>query len=73
MKKRKRIIICVLLAILLLIPIPLRLKDGGTVKYQALLYSVSKVHRLAPPEAEKEYEEGMIIEILGMEIYNDVE
>lgn len=49
MKKRKRIIICVLLAILLLIPIPLRLKDGGTVKYQALLYSVSKVHRLAPP------------------------
>ncbi|RRD95230.1 hypothetical protein EII17_04100 [Clostridiales bacterium COT073_COT-073] len=73
MKKRIVLAICVILVIILLVPIPMRLKDGGTVKYQALLYSVSKVHRLAPLESEKEYEEGMIINILGIDIYNDVQ
>lgn len=71
MKKKIAIIICVLLAIALLFPIPLRMKDGGTVKYQAVLYSVSDVHRLAPSE-DSGYEDGIIIEILGMQIFNNV-
>ena len=73
MKKRNVAIICILLAIVLLIPIPLRLKDGGTVVYKALAYSVSRVHRLASVKAEKEYEEGIIIKVLGIEVYNNVE
>ncbi|ESL02139.1 hypothetical protein GCWU000282_02273 [Catonella morbi ATCC 51271] len=73
MKKRNVAIVCILLAIILLIPIPLRLKDGGTVEYKALAYSVSRVHRLAPAKAEKEYEEGIIIKVLGIEVYNNVE
>ena len=73
MKKRNVAIVCILLAIVLLIPIPLRLKDGGTVVYKALFYSVSRVHRLAYVKAEKEYEEGIIIKVLGIEVYNDVE
>ena len=73
MKKRNVAIVCILLVIILLIPIPLRLKDGGTVEYKALVYSVSRVHRLAPIKAEKEYEEGIIIKVLGIEVYNNVE
>ena len=73
MKKRNVAIVCILLVIILLIPIPLRLKDGGTVVYKALAYSVSRVHRLASVKAEKEYEEGIIIKVLGIEVYNDVE
>ena len=73
MKKRNVAIVCILLAIILLIPIPLRLKDGGTVEYKALAYSVSRVHRIAPVKAEKEYEEGIIIKVLGIEGYNNVE
>ncbi len=72
MKKWLVTILCVLIALVLLVPIPMALKDGGTVKYQALLYSVSNVHRLAPVEASKEYEEGIIVEVLGCEIYNNV-
>lgn len=72
MEKKTIAIICVVLAVILLIPIPLRLKDGGTVKYQAVIYSVSKVHRLAPIEAENEYEEGTIVKILGIELFNNV-
>ena len=37
----------ILLGFILLLPIPLRYKDGGTVEYRALLYSVYDVHRLA--------------------------
>ncbi len=71
MKKKIIVAITILLAIVLLCPIPMRLKDGGTVKYQALLYSVSDVHRLAP-STESGYEDGIVIEILGMQVFNNV-
>ena len=73
---RKKVVtgICILLAIVLLIPIPMRLKDGGTVVYRAVLYQVEDVHRLGVVDtAEDEYLEGMIVRILGMEVYNSVE
>ena len=74
MKKKVMIGICVLLAIVLLVPIPMRLKDGGTVVYHAVLYQVEDVHRLgAVDTAGGEYLEGMIVRILGMEVYNSVE
>ena len=71
MKKKVLIGISILLAIVLLCPIPMRLKDGGTVRYQAVLYSVSDVHRLAH-FAESGYEDGLIIEIFGIEVFNNV-
>ena len=61
----------ILLMFILLIPIPLRYKDGGTVEYRALLYSVYDVHRLAT-EPAGDYDEGIIVEILGIEIFNNV-
>ena len=74
MKKKAMIGICVLLAIVLLVQIPMRLKDGGTVVYRAVLYQVEDVHRLgAVDTAGDEYLEGMIVRILGMEVYNSVE
>lgn len=60
-----------LLMIVLLFPIPLRYKDGGTVEYRAVLYSVYDVHRLAI-DLEDGFDEGTIVEILGIEIYNDL-
>lgn len=75
MKKKAIIIVCVLLAIVLLFPIPMRLRDGGTIQYKAILYTVSDVHSLATveeQEAGKEFNEGIIIEILGFEIFNNV-
>ena len=74
MKKKVMIGICVLLAIVLLVPIPMRLKDGGTGVYRAVFDQVEDVHRLgAVDTAEDEYLEGMIVRILGMEVYNSVE
>ena len=70
MKKKKVIVMMTLLLIVLLFPVPLRMKDGGTVKYQAIIYSISDVHQLTEPTG---YKEGLIIEILGIEIYNNVD
>lgn len=72
MKKKIIIAIAIIIAVVLLFPIPMRLKDGGTVKYQAILYSISDVHRLAPLDNDVGYEDGIIVEILGMEVFNNV-
>lgn len=74
MKKKLIAGACVLLAAVLLFPIPVHLKDGGTVVYEAVLYNVQKVHRLNPdPDAEREFLEGTAVEILGFEVFSNVE
>ena len=73
MKKRLLKAAIVLVAAILLFPMPLQKKDGGTVEYKALLYSVQDVHRLNPDPQGEEFIEGTIIEILGIEIFNNVD
>ena len=66
--------ICLVLALVLLVPLPVRLKDGGSVKWNAVLYSVTDVHRINPELGkENDFLEGTIIEILGVEVFNNVE
>lgn len=72
MKKAVVIIIFAVVMAILLIPVPLHLKDGGTIVYQAVLYSVSDVHSLNPDKPDG-YDDGTIIRILGIEVYNNVE
>ncbi len=78
MKKKVLIVIIVVVLFISLFPIRSQLKDGGTVEYKALVYKVSKVKRLISIEEMeqvgkiKEYDCGIIIEILGFEIYNNV-
>ena len=73
MKKKVIIGICIIIMIVLLIPIPMRLKDGGTVIYSAILYTIEDVHRLNPDmESDQPYLEGTIIKILGAEVFNSV-
>lgn len=78
MKKKIITIIClVLIALVLLVPIPVHYKDGGTVKYSALLYSVTNVHSIvtqyvADGEYKNGYKVGTIVRVLGFEVYNEV-
>ena len=69
MKCKKIWIIVVIISLILLFPIPMRLKDGGSIKFQAALYSVTKYHKL-DHETESGYIDGIGIEILGLEILN---
>ena len=73
--KKIAVILVIVLAVILLFPVRLQLKDGGSVEYKAIVYSVKKEHSFASPEEEatgKEFNEGIIIKIFGQEIYNNV-
>lgn len=74
--KKTVIGLCILLAVILLFPVRLRYKDGGSVEYKALLYSVKKVHTIALNDTmdgiEQDYLEGFVIKIFGLEIFNNV-
>ena len=70
--KKLIIILCIVLVLAMLVPIPMRMKDGGTVVYNAVLYRVEKVHRLSS-DAPDGYIDGTIVRILGIEVCNNVE
>lgn len=75
MKKKIIIFVCILMAVILLFPVRLQKRDGGTVEYKALLYKVSDVHSLTTLEEYeqgKEFNEGIIVEIFGIEVFNNV-
>ncbi len=68
MKKKLLIIILILI---LIIPIPFHLKDGGTIEFKALLYQVSKVHKLNS-NSPSGYDNGIIIKIFGIKVFDNV-
>ena len=68
-KKLIRNLIIISVLIVLLFPIPLHYKDGGTVEYKALAYSVTDYHAIH--SAEGEYLVGKSIEIFGIEIFDN--
>ena len=71
MKNKKVVIlIVVIIALILLFPIPMRLKDGGSLKFQALLYNVTFYNKLSHT-TDNGYIKGIGIEILGVEIFNN--
>ena len=72
MKKKKIIIIvAVIIFVLMLIPIPNRLKDGGSVEYNAILYQYTKIHRLNE-KSSTGYEDGWELRILGIQVGGEI-
>jgi hypothetical protein len=62
-KKKTIIIVAIVIFIIMLIPVPLRLKDGGSVEYKAILYKYTKIHRLNE-QSPTGYENGWELRIL---------
>ena len=72
MQKKVNIIIIVVAMLILFTPIRINIKDGGSVRYKALVYEVTKIHQLDLIENDdrvKPFIEGLEIKILGMRIY----
>lgn len=72
MKRKILIVIGILLAIILFIPIPYDVDDGGSVVYDAVLYKVENVHTMTFGIDGKDFLEGIRIYFLGFEIFNNV-
>ena len=70
MKKKSKIIIAVIILLVLLMPVQTRYKDGGSVRYRAVLYDISKYHQL-DLESETGYNDGWNIKILGISVFNN--
>lgn len=68
MKKKKIIIVvAIIIFIIMLIPFPIRLKDGGSIEYKAILYKYTKIHRLSEKSLTG-YEDGWELKILGIRV-----
>lgn len=73
MKKHRKILLIVsiiILSVILLFPAKNMIKDGGSIEYKALLYSVWLHHPSGTPHG---YREGFKVEILGFEVYRNYE
>ena len=68
MKKATKIV-CIVLAVLLLIPIPMKIRDGGSTQWTAVLYQVIDVHQMND-NVPAGYTDGLIVQVLGFEIIN---
>lgn len=75
MKKKLLIGVLVLILIILLFPIKMQYKDGGSVAYQSLvgIYRVTNWHQMLPITAGEKgkYKKGLSVEIFGLEIYDN--
>ncbi len=69
MKKKIKKITIIIVTLILLVPIPLGVKDGGTVKYQAVLYSITDYHAFRDMIG---YDVGIEIKILGKTVYKNI-
>lgn len=57
----------------MLIPMRTQYKDGGTVRYRAILYAVTRQHSLAVSDHRQGYQIGTKVRILFWDVYSDVE
>ena len=74
--KKKRIIRIVIFAVVLavlLVPFPLRAKDGGTVCYAAVLYRVTDYHAMTELDGVFGFTVGYRVDILWFTVYERTE
>ena len=72
-KKKIGIIAVLAVLIIMLIPITSHIKDGGTVKYNAILYGITKHHsEYISPNGKDGYNIGTTVRILWFDVYDNV-
>ena len=73
MKRSKWLIPLIIILAILFTPIPLRMKDGGSVTYTAITYQVTDYHRHAEVDGIGGYTEGFRLVIFGFEVFEHTE
>ena len=70
--KKKFYVVIAIIVVILLTPVRMNLKDGGSVRYKALVYEVTKIHQFSSEvDGLKPYIDGVEIKILGMTVYRE--
>ena len=68
MKKRIVTILAIIAGLILLVPVPISYKDGGTIRYQAILYSITNYHSMRGIDG---FDTGIEIKLLGITVYKN--
>ena len=71
--RRQIIISAAVISAMLMIPFPIQLKDGGTVRYKAALYMVEKPHAITEKDDQMGCTVGTRLYIFGKKIYENVQ
>lgn len=73
--KKTVITILALVLIILLFPVRRQIKDGGSIEYRAIVYTVYDVHKsyISDSDIKMKYVEGVIVEIFGIQAYNNTD
>ena len=71
--RKKALILLILIFIAFLIPMKIQYKDGGTVEYKAVLYSVTNLHQLTAQNYRTGTIQGTEIRILFWTVYDNSE
>lgn len=69
--KKIILIVTIVIFVIMLVPIPNRLKDGGTVEYNAIIYKATNYHRINL-NSTSGFITGWEIKVLGKTIYKNV-
>lgn len=72
MERKTKVITVIIALITLLVPIRTMYKDGGSIRYRAILYDVTKYHQL-DLDSKTGYNDGWDIKVIGIPIYNNFE
>lgn len=71
--RKKALLLLIIIIIAMLIPMKITHKDGGTVEYKALLYSVIQWHQIASQDYHTGIIQGTEIRILFSTVYHNAE
>lgn len=68
------VVIIVVALVILLFPIRLQKRDGGSVEYKAITYSITKYHKITSLETDEHfYFDGWRIELFGITLRDDID
>lgn len=71
-KKRAIIAISVILLLILLTPFPASASDGGTVRYSAIIYTITNYRRFWYEDGHHGFLVGIHIEVFNRTVFNNV-
>lgn len=70
--QKVKITLCVIICAVLLIPIPVWYKDGGSFELNAVLWSVRKEHSIFTENPTYGYNTGTVVRVMFWEVYDNV-
>ena len=71
--RKKALLLLIIIFLAMLIPMKIQYKDGGTVEYKAVLYSVTELHEITSQNYRLGTIQGRKIRVFFWNVYDNTE